>query len=163
MSSRTTALGAVLAVTLTTWEIAVCQPTDAKKPVTDVKAEVMAADRAFAAAAAKDGLDGWMSFMADDAVRVDLGEKGHVGKAAVKEHDTGLFADPKRLLVWEPTDGGAFADGKSGWTTGKAQVVTKGENPDPTKWALTYVTIWRKGDDGQWKVLLDTSAALPKK
>jgi ketosteroid isomerase-like protein len=143
-----------------TWGFATRDQPAAKS---DAKAELMAADRAFAAAATKDGLNGWMSCFVDDAVRVDLGTKGHVGKAAVKEHDKELFADPKKQLVWEPTDGGAFADGKAGWTTGKAQVVTSGEKPDPAKWTHAYITWWRKGDDGKWKVILDTGAALPKR
>jgi ketosteroid isomerase-like protein len=153
----------VVVVAAGSWGFAMWQQPDAKKAGTDPKAELMAADRAFAAAAADKGLDGWMSFFTDDAVRVDLGEKAHVGKAAVKEHDTELFADPKKLLVWEPTDGGAFADGKTGYTTGKAQMVTKGEKPDPTKWTHAYITWWRKGDDGRWKVILDTGAAIPAK
>jgi ketosteroid isomerase-like protein len=163
MVRRTLAVVAVVVVTLAAWGVAVSQSPDAKKKEPDVRAEVMAADRAFAAAAADKGLDGWMSFMADDAVRVDLGDKGHVGKAAVKEHDAELFADPKKLLVWEPADGGGFADGKTGFTTGKAQFVAPGDKPDPAKWTHAYITIWRKGDDGQWKVILDTGSALPKK
>lgn len=164
MSRRRFALVAVVTAAVGTWGLAMRdQPAD-KKPAPDKgKTEVMDADRAFAAAAAKDGLDGWMSYFADDAVRVDLGTKAHVGKAAVKEHDTELFADPKKQLVWEPTDGGVFADGKSGFTTGKAQVVAAGEKPDPAKWTHAYVTMWQKGDDGKWKVILDTGSALPKK
>lgn len=164
MTRRSFALVAVVAAVVGTWGFAMRDQPAEKKPAPDKgKAEVMDADRAFAAAAAKDGLDGWMSFFADDAVRVDLGAKAHVGKAAVKEHDTPLFADPKKLLVWEPTDGGVFADGKTGYTTGKAQVVAKGDKPDPEKWTHAYITWWRKGDDGKWKVILDTGAALPKK
>lgn len=134
----------------------------AKKKEDAVKAELLAADRAFATAAAEKGLDGWMSFYADDAVRVELGGKAHVGKAAVREFDKDLFADPKKVLVWEPTDGGGFADGKTGFTTGKAQVVAAGEKPDAAKWTHAYVTWWRKDSDGNWKVILDTGSAASK-
>src|SRR5262249_35259456 len=107
---------------------------------------------------------GWMSFMADDAVRVvPLGGKAHIGKAAVKELDAALFADPKRKLVWEPTDAGGFADGKHGFTTGRWKAVARNDKGEETV-VLTgaYVTWWRK-DDGRWKVILDTGAAAPPK
>jgi ketosteroid isomerase-like protein len=131
----------------------------------DVKNAVTAADRAFAKASAEKGLDGWMSFMADDAVRVTpMGGKATVGKAAVKELDAKLFADPKRKLVWEPTDGGSLADPAFGWTTGKARIIGPNDKGmAETVWAGSYVTIWRKGADGTWKVILDTGASDPPK
>ena len=131
----------------------------------DAKAELMDADRAFAKAAAEKGLDGWMSFMADDAVRIaPLGGKAHVGRAAVKELDAAIFADPKRKLVWEPTDGGAFADGRHGFTTGRSQVVARNDaGGEEVVRTGAYVTWWRKGDDGKWKVILDTGAQDPPK
>src|SRR5262249_51783383 len=120
----------VLAAAVCGWALArqekPTQPKEKADSKADLKAELMDADRAFAKAAAEKGLDGWMSFMADDAVRVvPLGGKAHVGKAAVKELDAAMFADPKRKLVWEPTDGGAFADGKHGFTTGRFRVLVR--------------------------------------
>ena len=132
----------------------------------DLKSQLTSADRAFAKATAEKGLDGWMGFMADDAVRISpLGGKAHAGKAAVRELDAAMFADPKRRLVWEPTDAGAFADGKHGFTTGRARMLVRNQDgSDQVQWTGVYVTWWRKGDDGQWKVILDTGALdQPKK
>ena len=131
----------------------------------DPKADLMNADLAFAKAAAEKGLDGWMSVMAEDVVRVaPIGGKAVIGTKAVRELDATLFADPKKKLVWEPTDGGAFADGNHGFTTGKAKIVAAGaDGTEETLWTGSYVTIWRKGADGTWKVILDTGAADPPK
>lgn len=162
MSKRRAAiLVAVVAAGWVAWAFA---PAGRSAPETDVKAEVMAADRAFYKASAEKGLDGWMSFMADDAVRVaPLGAKAHVGPVAVRKLDADLFADPGVKLVWEPTDGGGFADGKHGWTTGRAKMVARGEGgAEEVRWTGAYVTWWRK-DAAGWRVILDTGAADPPK
>lgn len=156
MSKRRIAL-LLLALPLVGWWLA---PSGRTAPEADVKAEVMAADRAFYKAASDKGLDGWMSYLSDDVVRVaPLGGKGHVGKAAARKLDAPLFTDPNERLTWEPTDGGGFADKNLGWTTGRAKIVAKdGE----VKWTGAYVTIWRKEAAG-WRVILDTGAADPPK
>jgi ketosteroid isomerase-like protein len=136
-----------------------------KPRVADVREDLLAADREFAKAAAEKGLDGWMSVMAEDAVRIaPIGGKAVIGTKAVRELDAGLFADPKKKLVWEPMDGGSFADGTHGFTTGKAKFVTAGaDGKEESTWTGSYVTVWRKGTDGKWKVILDTGAADPPK
>src|SRR5262245_7973291 len=159
------AIPAVVLAGLCGWAFAQRGEPTPKKAEADAKAELMDADRAFAKASAEKGLDGWMSFMAEDAVRVaPLGGQAHAGKAAVKELDAALFADPKVKLVWEPTDAGAFADGKHGFTTGRAKRVARNDKgEEEVRWTGAYVTWWRKGDDGRWKVILDTGAADPPK
>src|SRR3954447_14496277 len=124
MSRHLTLIGAMVAAAAGGWAFATSQQPPAPKP--DAKTELMDADRAFATATGEKGIDGWMSFMADDAVRVQpLGGKAFVGKAAVREVDAEMFKDAKRKLQWEPTDGGAFADGKHGFTTGRYKVVVR--------------------------------------
>ena len=64
----------------------------------------------------------------------------------------------------EPADAGAFADGKSGFTTGRYKMIArtdKGE--DEIRSTGAYITWWSKGDDRRWKVILDTGAPDPPK
>jgi len=123
------------------------------------KAALMNADRAFAKATAERRLDGWMEFYTDDAVRITpLGGKATIGRKAIRELDTRLFADTDTRLVWEPTDGGAYPDGKIGFTTGKAKILAKDEK---VLFEGAYLTLWRKEADG-WKVILDTGASTKK-
>src|SRR5262245_47808889 len=76
------------------------------------KQELLAADRAFAKATAERRLDGWMDFYAADAVRITpIGGKATVGTKAIRELDSKMFEDASTRLVWEPTDGGAWAGG----------------------------------------------------
>jgi len=127
------------------------------------KSALIAADRAFAKATAERRLDGWMEFYADDAVRITpLGGKATIGRKAIRDLDTALFADAKTRLVWDPTDAGAYSDGKLGFTTGKAKILAKdADGNDETKFEGAYVTLWRKEATG-WKVILDTGAATRK-
>ena len=122
----------------------------------DVRAALMDADRAFAAETAARGLEGWMSYYTDDAVRVALGDRGIAGLDGIRDYDAALFADSTTRLVWEPTDGGVFEDGTYGFTTGRSAMVRPG-TPD-TLWKGRYVTLWRRGPDGRWRVILDTGA-----
>lgn len=124
------------------------------------RAALLAADRAFAAATAARGLDGWMDAYAADAVRLRLGgsaAEGSVaqGTDAIRAFDAALFEDPAVRLVWDPTDAAPFADGRTGFTTGRASVVRVATAD--TLYRGTYVTIWRRDGDG-WKVILDTGA-----
>jgi len=122
--------------------------------------ELLSADRRFAAETAKRGLDGWMSFLADDAARLDLGGKAARGLDDIRKRDSSIFADSSIRLIWDPTDAGLFKDGNHGFTTGRYQLIKTGSPPD-TLSTGGYVSIWRR-DDGKWKVILDTGAADPQ-
>ena len=124
----------------------------------DPKADMMAADRACAKITAEKGIDGWIGFLADDVAKVrKAGEKIVAGKDAIRKQDAPLFADAKRQLTWEPVDAHAFADGKSGFTSGRYKVVGKGEDGKEQVFATGgYITWWRKEADGKWKVIFDT-------
>ena len=124
---------------------------------------LLEADRAFARATARDGLDGWLSFMADDAVRVSRpGEKLIIGKERIKLRDADLFADPNHKLVWEPAESHLFADGKIGVTTGRYRMIANDTDGNETVLSQGgYVTWWRKDADGKWKVIFDTGSPDP--
>lgn len=134
------------------------------KPKVDTKTEVLEADRAFYRETKAKGLEGWMSFMAEDAVRISpLGQKAFVGKGPIRELDKSLFEDPKTNLVWEPSDGGGFADPNWGFTTGKAKLVRKADDgSESVDWTGAYITVWHKNEKGQWKVILDTGGSDEK-
>lgn len=122
--------------------------------------QLLAADRAFAKAVAERRLEGWMDFMTDDAARMEkLGGKFIKGKDAIRKADAALFADPKRRLVWDPVDAHAFADQKSGITSGRYQLLRTNDDGKETVIATgSYFTGWRKLADGNWKVTFDTGA-----
>ncbi|MFO0814887.1 MAG: DUF4440 domain-containing protein [Gemmatales bacterium] len=136
----------------------------ALSPSEQVKTELLAADRAFCKATEEKGIHGWMSYMALDAARLGpIGSKFVSGHDAIRKQDTPLFADQHKKLLWEPGDVHAFADGKSGITTGKYRIVEK--SADGTEKVLSkgaYVTTWRKDAQG-WRVIFDTGVPEEKK
>lgn len=124
-------------------------------------ASVMQADRDFNAASRARGLDGWMSFLAPDAVRLRLFKSQFVrGPAAIREADAAIFADSTTELQWWPVDGGIWQDGRHAYTAGRWRFLAT-RNGQPT--AIDsggYVTVWRRDAQG-WKVILDTGASDP--
>lgn len=134
----------------------------APDPVT-LRAELIAADLAFAADAAARGMDGWVAHFTSDAVRLRLGGTSAAGTVvqgldAVRAYDASFFADPAARVEWAPTEAGAFADGMTGFTTGRAAMVRRAGGAVDTLWTGTYISLWRRGADGRWRVFLDTGA-----
>ncbi len=63
-------------------------------------------------------------------------------------------------LVWEPVDGGLFADGDHGFTTGTYTVRhLTDDSTERTVGQGSYLTLWRREADGAWKVVLDGGAS----
>ena len=112
--------------------------------------ELLAADRAFAAAAAKTtAIPALSAMFADDAaVLVGVPTPGFArGKAKAIE---ALGANPDNAqgrVEWSPARGGISADGQHGFTIGY-MTLTRG---DGTKVPIKYVAYWTKKPEG-WRV-----------
>ncbi|HEX5005118.1 MAG TPA: hypothetical protein VFV65_07365 [Gemmatimonadales bacterium] len=131
-----------------------------------VRASLIAADEAFAAATAEYGLEGWVGAYDSTGIQMAPDDPYTPGIPAIRAAMAPVFADSTFNLTWTPTMAFASVDGTLGYTLGtwmstrynaegKGQVVTG-----------KYVTIWRKQADGSWKVVFDggnpdTSPRLP--
>lgn len=124
---------------------------------------LLEADAAFARATARNGLDGWMSFMMDDAVRTaQPGGKLIAGVERIRIKDAELFAEPNQRLVWEPVESHLYADGKTGVTSGRYRMTATDSDGNETIVSQGgYVTLWRKDAEGKWKVIFDTGSPDP--
>jgi ketosteroid isomerase-like protein len=109
--------------------------------------ELLAADRAFAADAAKRGLAG-LTAMFDREVIMPLPNGTMArGKAAA---EAALRASPANLTgrpSWSPVRGGISADGRHGFTFGYMTVAT----PGAPERLMKYMSYWVKGAEG-WRV-----------
>jgi len=142
-----------LAATLAT---AACAPATPKLPDPDtVRASLMAADEAFAAATAEHGLEGWMAAFDSSAIQMEPDLPFTPGIGAVRASMGPAFADSTFRLTWRPTLAFASADGDLGYTLGVWQ--SRRHTADGKGQVATgkYVTIWRKQADGSWKVVFD--------
>lgn len=110
--------------------------------------ELEAADRAFAADTAKRGVEGWVDAF-DPEGSMMRGDGDKIGREALAEQMRPILTSGR--LEWAPAMSGS--NGKLGFTVGKA-TFTAAQGGE--RRLTSYVTIWRKQDDGTWKVLFET-------
>lgn len=117
----------------------------------DLLAEVMEADRIFAREVAANGLEAWVSAFAQDGAMLPASGPVLVGHEAVREAMASAFQIPGFSLAWEPLGGEVSHSGDLAYTFGNyehkvdSEVVTRGR----------YVTVWRRQENGQWRVVAD--------
>ncbi|MDH3498223.1 MAG: DUF4440 domain-containing protein [Gemmatimonadota bacterium] len=116
--------------------------------------DLLEADRAFAQATAERGVEGWVSYFAADGIQFRQAEPV-IGHDAIRAFMEPAFQDPNFSLTWEPVSGELSASGDLGYTRGRFE--SRGSLPDGTvaSGAGSYVTIWRRMEDGTWKVAVD--------
>ena len=99
---------------------------------------------------------GFADWFAEDGVALGNGAAPLVGKVAIAKSATW---DPKVYqLTWTPTDALMGPSGDMGYTWGHFEGHSKDANGNPVTTTGRYMTIWRKGANGQWKVVLDAGA-----
>ncbi len=118
---------------------------------------ILQADRDFARVTADKGLEGWMSFIAHDAVKLSSTGALLKGHGQIRQHDAAtMFADPAVTLHWTPTEGGIFEDQQYGYTRGRYELRKKEGDQFVLVGKGTYLTVWRKGEEGKWWVVTDS-------
>ena len=98
-------------------------------------------------------------WFAEDGVTLGNGAAPNIGRVAIAKSANW---DPKVYqLTWTPTDALMGPSGDMGYTWGHFEGHSKDVNGNPVTTTGRYMTIWRKGADGQWKVVLDAGANEP--
>jgi uncharacterized protein (TIGR02246 family) len=120
----------------------------------------MQADMQFARDTAEKGVDGWVSWFAEDGAQLLPGREVR-GHEAIREAMTSVFAEPHYSLRWEPTFADIAASGDMGYTIGRYRARRYDENGKQIDRTGTYTSIWRKNAEGQWKVVLDSGVPDP--
>jgi ketosteroid isomerase-like protein len=126
-------------------------PADAAAPD---PTQLMQADRDFAAAVADGGSAAWASWFAEDGAMIQPGVGEITGRDAILARMAGLD-DPEVHLRWEPLRADIADSGDLGWTTGTYVSESPGEDGEVVRGEGRYVTIWRRAEDGSWKVVMD--------
>jgi len=120
---------------------------------------LMQAERAFAKATAERGVDGWMEFMAPNAV--ELSAEPLVGLDQIRAGMTKQFKLPGFKITWEPTKAAYLGEGDVGYAVGRYEVRFTNEDGKPQIEKGTYLTTWQKQKDGSWKVVSDIGSPDP--
>jgi ketosteroid isomerase-like protein len=98
-------------------------------------------------------------WFAEDGVALGNGAQPNIGRVAIAKSANW---DPKVYqLTWTPTDAVMGPSGDMGYTWGHFEGHSKDVNGNAVTTTGRYMTIWRKGADGQWKVVLDAGANEP--
>jgi ketosteroid isomerase-like protein len=120
----------------------------------DPKAELFAAERQFAEAAAAQGAAGWLAWFAEDAAIFPADAEIVAGKAAIrKQYEASGFTPAG--LTWTPKFADVSASGELGYTYGTWQWQGAGRDGKAVVRTGKYLTVWRKQADGSWKVVAD--------
>jgi ketosteroid isomerase-like protein len=117
------------------------------------------AEHAFAKATAQRGVDGWMEFMAPNAV--ELMAEPLVGLDQIRAGMSKQFRLPGFKITWEPTRAEFLGKGDVGYAVGRYEVRFNGEDGKPVVERGTYLTMWQKQKDGTWKVVSDIGSPDP--
>lgn len=119
------------------------------------KSDLMAADRAFNDATARDGATGWASFFAEQGAMISEGVGEIRGRESILSRMEGAFGNPAFRLSWDPFRAEVSKSGDLGYTVGRYES-TLGSGDDRVVMARgLYVSIWRRQADGSWKVEMD--------
>lgn len=113
------------------------------------EAEIIAADLAFARDVADRGADAWVEAFAEDGLMFPAGGPAARGHDAIRDAMGPAF-DAGLSLRWQPLGAEAGSGCDLGWSWGRYQ---SGEGEDAV--VGKYVTIWRRGEDGRWRVVGD--------
>ena len=120
---------------------------------------LMQAERAFAKATAERGVDGWMEFMAPNAV--ELSAEPLVGLDQIRNGMAKQFRLPGFKITWEPTKAEFLGNGDVGYAVGRYQVRFTSDDGKPQVETGSYLTTWQKQKDGSWKVVSDIGSPDP--
>lgn len=121
---------------------------------------LMQADRDFAKATAAKRLEGWMSFMAPNAVL--LRAEPLVGLEQISAGMAKDFTSPGFQLTWEPVKAEFVGNGPVGYTIGRYEAKFTGDDGKPRTAHGSYMTTWQKQRDGSWKVVADIGSPDPQ-
>jgi uncharacterized protein (TIGR02246 family) len=125
----------------------------------DETEKIRAAEAAMMGAAAERGAEGFMSFYADDAVELPEGEQAIQGKANIAKAMQYLN-DKNNRLTWTPNK--VDVSGDLAYSYGVYEFRSTGKDGKLSSSSGKYTTIWKKQNDGSWKVVLDMGNVSPK-
>jgi ketosteroid isomerase-like protein len=143
-------------------------PVPAAKPVThapappkpDLQAEraaLIARDIAFSDASEKKGsAEAFYEFLAPDATLLQNGEPSIRGLEAIRVR---MAAGTQGILTWKPVEAEISKAADMGCTWGTYEF--RGKSAERKVSYGKYLSVWKKQEDGSWKVLVSSANAGP--
>ncbi len=137
-------------------------------PAVDVAAEqgkIRDLETAWAAAALAKDLEKSVSFYADDAILLNAGVPAAKGKDAIHAAWKDMLADPNGKLAFTTQRVDVSASGDLASTSGSyTMTMTNPKTKKPVEDKGTYITVYKKQADGNWKAIEDVATSeVPQK
>ncbi|MBV8658629.1 MAG: DUF4440 domain-containing protein [Burkholderiales bacterium] len=121
--------------------------------VESYKAELIAADTAFAAQSHSEGEKAaFLAWVGEDATMFRSSGPPVVGKAEITRY---VQSWPPGELGWHPLKADAAASGDLGYTWGEYTATGKGKDGKPYELHGHYVSVWKRDAAGHWKWVVD--------
>jgi ketosteroid isomerase-like protein len=135
--------------------VALAAPLKGQESAPDSTAvSLVEAERAFSRASAARGIrDAYLEYLAEDAVL--FRPHPHPGREWIRSRPS-----PPIALTWYPIFAFVSRTGDLGFTTGPYEARSV-DSTDSNVGHGHYVTVWQRGPDGEWKVLLDLGSPGP--
>lgn len=127
----------------------------------DSEAALVAREEAFAHAVAVRDMDRFLAFWADDGAVFPPGAPIATGKVAIRAEWGALLSDKESKLSWTPSHAEVSRSGDLGYTWGTYVLTRTRDGKEISRRTGKYVTIWRKGADGAWRVVADIGTPDP--
>lgn len=124
-----------------------------------MEAQLVEADRRFADSVQRRGLGAWVNAFAPGGRMISGGES-YIGMEAIRRRMLPAFADTTFSLTWDPVYAEVSASGELGYTVGRYTTSVGAGDAASTEQG-TYLTVWRRQDDGSWKVQADIGNPAP--
>lgn len=118
-------------------------------------------DRQFATMSVEKGAaEAFRQFLAEDAMAMSPGQ--HPVYGLEKIHAAMLKGDEDQQLTWEPQRAEVSNSEDMGWTWGEYVFRFTDEAGEEQTHYGKYLNIWRRQEDGQWKVVVDMGNSSPE-
>ena len=136
--------------------IALAGCEQAAKPAGNPIAELRAADSALQEALVAKDLEKITAFYADNAVMLPTAEPMIEGKPAIRDEWQHILAIPDFSNAAQLRGADVSTAGDLGYTWGTYRSKMMGEDGKPVEEPGKFLTVWKRGADGGWKVVMDT-------
>lgn len=133
-----------------------CGPAPAPDTRAAEEAAIRALDEQWSATAAKNDLDGTVSYYSSDAVLLAPNAPIATDAKSIRESWAGLLG-PNTTVSWKVTKVEVAKSGELGYLYGTYQLAIKDPKGGPTfNDTGKIMEIWKKQSDGKWKCIVDT-------
>ncbi|MES2628351.1 MAG: hypothetical protein V4616_05230 [Bacteroidota bacterium] len=142
---------------------AVACSTESAVDVAKVKQEVLSVDSAFSAMSEDKGMSKAFLYYADtNVVELNNGEYPTIGIVAMSNRFRRLD-NSKFVMRWKAAKCEVASSGDLAYTFGEWRIDQALPNGADTTLYGNYVSIWKKNDRAQWKLVLDAGTSTPGK